>query len=248
MTGHSADLFRTRLRAVIDAVDPVHRDQVRTDVERVREASGGGFEGLLVLIGDGERDLALRRTACWFLRRLADDQALDALTHVLSDAGAENELRAEAAEALSHIPTPQTLVALSLVASGDAPVAVREAAIWALGRLGDPGAVFVLIDVLERQDEDVQLRASAAEALGAAGDERAASSLLLALRDPAREVRFWAMYALGAVGRSDVIPELEVAATSDPDTLPGWWDLRKEAADAIEQIRRRESWRESWGN
>src|SRR5207249_6253543 len=136
--------------------------QMRADLERIMTASRESLKGLMSLVEDGECDSETRRKACWFLGRLADAQAVDVLKRVLLDTGAEYEVRVEAAQALSYMPSARTLPALSGVATSDAPVVVRDATVWALGRLGDRRAVPLLIDLLQREEEDPHLRGSAA--------------------------------------------------------------------------------------
>jgi HEAT repeat protein len=75
---------------------------------------------------------------------------------------------------------------------------VREAAAWALRRIGDKRAVEPLIQALRDEDHDV--RRAAAEALGTIGDPRAVEPLIRALRDENWEVRKAAVEALDKLG------------------------------------------------
>jgi len=70
----------------------------------------------------------------------------------------------------------------------------RDAAVWALGRIGDPGSLRTLIDALN--DERPVVRRQAAEALGNLEVIDAVPALRLALEDPEPVVREWAARSL----------------------------------------------------
>ena len=47
------------------------------------------------------------------------------------------------------------------------------------------------------------------------------------------------MFALGCVGGDDVVADLEKIARTDRAVLEGWWEVGREAKDALRSIRDR---------
>jgi HEAT repeat protein len=103
---------------------------------------------------------------------------------------------------------------------------VREAAAWALRRIGDKRAVEPLIQALRDEDHDV--RRAAAEALGRLGDPRAVEPLVLALKD--KEIRWDAIEALGKLADPQAIEPL-VPLLRDESSM-----VRTTAAEALEKL------------
>lgn len=162
--------------------------------------------------------------------------------HLIALAAAEDEGQGTAsANALSQIRTRQTRRGLErILVSGRSPEARKRAA-WALGFLNDGEAAPVLLRTLGDRKDEADVRAYAAEALGHMAPQtphdEALAALLRALTDPAPEVRFWAAFALGNLGDERAIPALQQLAARDSESVPGWWSIRKEAVDSIEQIK-----------
>jgi HEAT repeat protein len=77
---------------------------------------------------------------------------------------------------------------------------VRDAAVEALGEVGDSQAVNPLIYLLEDRDEDAALRERACKALGMIGDPRAIETLDLTLKDEDPGVRRASAEALKKLG------------------------------------------------
>jgi HEAT repeat protein len=151
---------------------------------------------LIQALGDSDWDV--RCAAAWALGKLGDPQAVPALIQALGD----YDGRFTAAEALVRIGAPA--VPALIQALGDSNWAVRHAAAWALGKLGDPQAVPPLIQALGDRSENV--RAAAAEALGAIGDPQAVPALIKALGDSDWDVRCAAAEALGKLGDPQAMP------------------------------------------
>ena len=106
---------------------------------------------------------------------------------------------------------------------GDADPMVAEQAAWALGELGDVGAVDAL--VVAATHTDALVREAAVAALGALGDERGRATILAATEDkPA--IRRRAVLALAPFDGPDIDRALARAA-EDAD-----WQVR-DAADVI---------------
>lgn len=108
---------------------------------------------------------------------------------------------------------------------------VRQAAAAALGELGDPQAVPVLVEALE--DEYMHVRQAAAYALMRVGDDTTVEPLIARLRDTEEVVRNIAANALGEIGDARALPELERVAAQDTEKVSG------SAMDAIAKIKAR---------
>jgi HEAT repeat protein len=150
----------------------------------------------------------------------------------------------EAAQALSQTHGRVVRRGLERVlASHDSPRARAQAA-WALGfHPQGSQAVDALLRTLGDRHEDADVRAHAAEALGHLADrlgDRGSdvlAALLHALTDASADIRFWSAFALGNLGHEAAIPALQRLAARDSRSVEGWWSIRKEALDSIEQIR-----------
>jgi HEAT repeat protein len=148
-----------------------------------------------------------------------------------------------AAQALVLLPGRRVQRQLErLLRSHESPM-VRARAAWTLGfHPQGAQALDALLQTLADRQEDPDVRAHAAEALGHMADrlgEREAdvlAALLRSLTDTSAYVRFWSAFALGNVGDPRAIPALERLAERDTQSVPGWWSIRKEALDSIEQI------------
>lgn len=106
----------------------------------------------------------------------------------------DDAVRMVAAEVLGQIGVAS--VPLLVEALHDSYYQVRITAADALGRLGDPRALALLIQML-LEDEEEEVRASAAHALGEIRNPAATGPLLRALHDRYSEVRGAAARALG---------------------------------------------------
>ncbi|MER0204443.1 MAG: NACHT domain-containing protein [Nitrosomonas sp.] len=136
---------------------------------------------------------------------------------------------------------------------------VRQAAIQALGKIGDKAAIepmiltlkdndpfirWITVTALEEirdkaaiellilaiNDEDLLVRQEAVEALGRIGDKAAIKPLILALNDEDLDVRQTAVEALGKIGDKAAIESL-ILALNDEDLF-----VRQEAAEALGRI------------
>jgi HEAT repeat protein len=162
--------------------------------------------------------------------------------HLIALASAEDEGQGTAsANALAEIRTRQTRRGLERILLSGRSAEARKRAAWALGFLHDEDATPTLLRTLADREEETDVRAFAAEALGHIAPQKrhdeALAALLHALTDPVPEIRFWAAFALGNLGDERAIPALQRLADRDSKSVPGWWSIRKEALDSIEQIR-----------
>ncbi len=166
------------------------------------------------------------------------------LLKTLAESEDETEIVA-AAQALSKTGGRQVRRGLERLLTSQGSPRVRAQAAWALGfHPQGAEAVDSLLRTLGDLRDDPDIRAHAAEALGHMADrlgDREAdvlAALLRSLTDTSAYVRFWSAFALGNLGDPRAIPALERLAERDTQSVPGWWSIRKEALDSIEQIRR----------
>lgn len=102
-------------------------------------------------------------------------------------------------------------------------------------------ATDALLLAAERDGESATVRGQAIEGIGntlqcAPPGKRLARvipKLLGWLRDPAVEVRFWSVYAVGVLQVKEARPILEELARTDDAMFENWWRVRDEAADAL---------------
>lgn len=123
---------------------------------------------------------------------------------------------------------------------------VRFAAAYLLGRWYELCAAQLLLRVVGAAGQTARVRGVAAEgvgellepgsALGArAGSLRAEAIVVLraALADPAPEVRFWSVRALGRLSAFEARSEIEALARHDTAIAPHLWAIKDEAVDAL---------------
>ncbi len=120
------------------------------------------------------------------------------------------------------------------LASKHKETAVREAAVWALGMMGDPRGVIILVQALH--DPDAIVRESAARALGIikypndtkkpigrfedmTEDRRAADALLKVIKDKEVGVKASAAAALANYGKPEVMKTLMGMLTDSSSTI-----------------------------
>ncbi|HEX5071437.1 MAG TPA: HEAT repeat domain-containing protein [Vicinamibacterales bacterium] len=99
----------------------------------------------------------------------------------------------------------------------DVNVGVRRRTALALGRIGGPETLPLLIPALSDADESV--RRTAAFAIGLVGDAQGAAPLEKALADPAASVRGRAAEALGLVGSTASASAVAAAAKNCPSVI-----------------------------
>jgi HEAT repeat protein len=103
---------------------------------------------------------------------------------------------------------------------------IREAALGALGEIGDERAVEALVAVLEDEDSDV--RYAAMGALGKIGDARAVEPLVARLEDEDSDVREAALGALLPTCRDEINRKI---LTRDLDSVEPFLDPQEEISE-----------------
>ncbi len=144
------------------------------------------------------------RSGVGALAALGDFDALAAV--VLAESGDPLLWWWPVADALARVGDPRAAGPLRTLAGVGGTVGVAMAA-GGLGALGDPSAVPVLVELLDRDRRDPRVVRSAVRALGAIGDPEAAPALrdLLRGRDLAPGLLIALLDALGAVGAPETV-------------------------------------------
>lgn len=231
--------FRTQLQSIVENLNEKFSGQGFQDVDIILQAGINSVDDLLTALPKQDVNENTRAIICWFLSKLRDERAFIPLLATLKHRNPE--LRIAAARALGELNSEQAVQPLIDVLQKDENIEVRIAAAYGLGCIGDRRAVEPMLDILSDRNLASKLRGMVAEALFNIGDRRAVSPLILSLSDESVELRFWASFALGELGDSQAIPELERLAATDETVLPGWGSISREATKAIQQIRDREN-------
>ncbi len=137
------------------------------------------------------------------------------------------EARQQIARALREMGTVRAVEPLGRVALEDENKDVRFAAILALGRIGHPAAIELLLTLIRNGDS---LALDAASALGELGDTRAVESLLALLESENSLVRESAALALGKIGDTRAVEKL-LPLLKDENS-----QVRCRAAQSLEQL------------
>lgn len=179
---------------------------------------GSAFEsGLRAGLAHSEADIRVAALGALWRHRLIVEAELAAL---LRDP--EERVRREAVLGMVSLDDLDGLAA----ASGDASAWVRIAAARGVGAVGDPRGIATLARM--HDDEDPLVRAAALTALSQTGcTEDLAGFVILALEDPAWEVRQAAAVALAVADAPSASAPL-IAASTDPNL-----DVRKAAVKAL---------------
>ena len=162
----------------------------------------------------GREDLNQRVLATTALGLTRKSAAVTPLMRLLTDS--HPKVQASAARALGIIGNARATMDLAtMLADPVTRVPVRHAIAEALGRLGDPNAVAILLQATGETERDI--RHAAVASLGQLKDVRAVSALALLIRDPA--LTELAIRALGQIGHVDGLPSL-LRITKEPGADP----------------------------
>lgn len=149
----------------------------------------------------------------------------------------DEEHRWEAAKALSAVKDKRALRRVERLLEGDGDEEARAAAAYVLGFNGASDASELLVRRLADPDESLVVRAYAAEGLGhqLQGEPVLAeirATIVLCLRDPEPQVRFWSAFAAGVLDLQESRPQLE-RLKADEASIEGWWTVGEEAEWAL---------------
>jgi HEAT repeat protein len=141
----------------------------------------------------------------------------------------------------SHRQRDQLFRAVCARLAGEPDEDVRLHAAHVLTFWFEPRATEALLTAAARDGESAHVRGQAIEGIGntlhAAPPgklrQRVIPRLLGWLRDPAHEVRFWSVYAVGVLHATEARSILEELARTDDAMFQNWWRVRDEAEDAL---------------
>ncbi|MDP9120061.1 MAG: HEAT repeat domain-containing protein [Acidobacteriota bacterium] len=228
--------LRQKVDRVFVSLEPALRQQAERDLGELLREGASSIPAMAALLSEATRSVAARLAGCWWLGRLGDSRAIQSLLEAL-ERGEDEAVSFEAAKSLISldITAAEPVLIRVLLSEGMAPA--RLAAAYALGYARSKAAPAALRSVLESHIESESLRGQAAESLGLLVATDSFPVLLEGLHDGSPEVRFWSAYALGRLGNREAIPALAKLAASDHAQVAGWWEVSREAADAIESIK-----------
>ncbi|MEV0293753.1 HEAT repeat domain-containing protein [Nocardia sp. NPDC050710] len=158
--------------------------------------------------------------------------------HIALATGAAAVAELTAAQRAQHRRCVERLrdTAIALAGSPSRPAQVRRLAVDALGRIGDPIAMDVLMRALstadkpEVTDADVEVTVRAGTALARIGGPAVVAALAVAATDPDKWVRWEACATLRKLGGPEVAEPLR-SALGDPDR-----DVRLQAIEGLDDI------------
>ena len=135
----------------------------------------------------------------------------------------------------------QAFRAVAALLASDPDQKVRLEAAHVLTFWFEPRATEALLLAAEREGESALVRGQAIEGIGntlqatppGKQRQRVIPKLLGWLRDPAHEVRFWSVYAVGVLHATEARSILEELARTDEAMFQNWWRVRDEAEDAL---------------
>jgi len=155
----------------------------------------------------------VRAAAAKALADFESPEARNALLAALSDS--DSWVRYFAARSVGKQRCTEAMEALSRLVKEDKAAHVRIAAVKALGMIGDPEAVSVLMDVADSPEED--LAVTALSALGRMEDAKAREKLLKTLRSSSAALRLGAVKGLGQRCDESVINTLQWVAAAEEE-------------------------------
>lgn len=184
------------------------------------------IEPLLPVLTD--EDGWVRQTAAKALGQMADPRAIGALVRALHDPAEKvGWLAARSLGQIGALAAGPLVKELHSIQNAN----VRQAAVWALGRIKKRGrAVDTLI--LTLQDESSGVRAASAQSLGYVKDKRAVESLIAVLQDEDAAVRDAAACALGELRDKRAVEPLIASLQDDVQ------NVRQQAAFALTHLGR----------
>jgi HEAT repeat protein len=153
-----------------------------------------------------------RRNAAWLLRRFGSRADTEYLAFVLTN-DPDAKVRQFAAVALGRIGDASGVEGLA-AAVDDADVGVRLNVVRALGLIGEPTVVGLLIRKLKNNKEDDEVQAMAARALGQLQAREALNTLFNSLNRKSLSISTESAMALARLG-APAMPRLLEALTND---------------------------------
>lgn len=229
------DAFRAQLSEIVARMGGDFRASAQLDVDAVVNAGGDTLDGLYGLLADRSAAPSLRATAAWLLRRLGDSRAAKALLAVIDDVS--DDVRTQAIIELGGLRATEAVDPL-LQRLDTADRSTRMVVAHALGEIGDARAQAQLRALLVDPAQPAKLRGQAAESLAYLNDAKSSVPFLIAaLDDSEAVVRFYAAFALGAIGDPAALYALDRVAAQDHAADSAGTTVGDEAREAAALIR-----------
>lgn len=209
------------------------------ELARIKDPESAG--AVAEFLGNAQGEVKLR--AVKTLRALGQESTVSALTAAIDFGVATgtdpatklaNETNKEIADTLGEFGAKSAVDALIRLAKDSKDAYVRVAAVNALGVIGDPKAVEVLMEVATNESEETYVNKKAVQALGDLGDVRAVPAIKKMLFHERRGVSFYpeASYAAYQIGPNAAEPLLDVLAGKD-EALNEWADKSNVKREAL---------------
>ncbi len=187
-------------RRAVGALEPMTRDSIWSVRAVTTSALGdlGGDEAgrALAVMVRTEPEEHTRSMATWALASTRSTSSLPGLLALLDDTS--TQVRRDALGALEMLGSPDAAPRIARLLGGERVPALRGAAAWTLGRLGDQRGAAAL-EAAAVRDSVWQVRSTAVVALGHLGGPVAERAVVAALRDPVHQVRLNAVKALDRI-------------------------------------------------
>jgi len=217
------------LPAVLKQIDDPDRKVVLAAVRCLGEIGDAATADAIARFLAPGQDAELRTATARALSRIGTPNVVDPLVRALDEADAAVLLAVlegvKTVRVHSAIPRLQVILA----ARGGEPE-IAKACVDALGEIGDPGAVPILVDFLAHSDreKDRLARWAAANALGKLKQPQGVDALVALLDDPGAGLRQAAVQALGRIADPRAGEPLARTVRSDQDPV-----ARELAAQAL---------------
>lgn len=190
-----------------------------------------------------------RCTAAWLIGRLG--RRFVPLMQEALEADRSEAVRAQAGTSLSMLGGKAALRGLlKLAAKPDLTLQTRQSVAYALSFLGEDGALEYLLVSFANKSEHPDVRAQCAEGIAnllSGADRRTrvwkqtVITLLPGLKDDSAEIRFWTIFAVGALRAKAALPTLRKLTRTDAAVMSSMgWEVGEEATDAIAWIEGRQ--------
>lgn len=214
---------------------PEHQREGAIENLKVLERLGAIEPGFLIqLLKDNSAPLRVRSLAAWLAGFIQEDSMVESLEEVLQP-GVPTELAWEAAKALCSLESGHTAFR-KLLRRNERDL--LKIAIFSSGCLRDRKSVADLCRILKTDSASAEIRGHAAEALGYIKDHSSFEALCAAAMEPAVEVRYWAVFALGQLGDIRAKPLLKQLAANDEGRLENGATVAEEATTALKDLGR----------
>lgn len=189
---------------------------VRAEAFRALGKIGGQGAEKWVLAGMNDEKPWAREVAAEQLGNFKDDPSLGPKLVEFAASEKAYRVRAAALDSLAKIKAPNAFDTLAAAAKTDSPDdVIRQGALHAFGSLEDDRAVPILLGWMA-PGKPIETRRASIEGIGGLDkkNKEITNALISCLKGPYFDVKFTALFALGARGDADAIPALEALLNS----------------------------------